>query len=248
MHTDLWLCRVFLCVSTFCSSGTFGSGLRQGSCRCSSFSSALGGVCSAPGSAFCPWAKCMQVCPVVTGTAEGWGDLVGRKFGVGNLAFQFGRQISHAKSRAFLLCPPIPLCFACSTSHSLFLPSTKFPTARFITAKLTRHPPPPPVHYNLPAFDIAVARSRTDGSATDGCCAFHCSRKDHKLRLGANTGVILRCQGTPLSHASVQERQELCHIGHIVCVESFHTEVAPAPAKTMPAVISACMALFGYYS
>ena len=37
------------------------------------------------------------------------GALVGSKFGVGNLAFQFGRQICHAKSRGF-----------CQISHSQF--------------------------------------------------------------------------------------------------------------------------------
>ena len=39
-----------------------------------------------------------------------------------------------------------PCAFTCSMSHSLFLASAKFPTAKFATAKLTRHqiPPPPP--------------------------------------------------------------------------------------------------------
>ena len=69
------------------------------------------------------------------------GGLVSCKFGVGSLGFQFGHQISHAKSRGFLLCPPIPLCFACSMSYSLFLASAKFPTAKITAAKLTRHPP-----------------------------------------------------------------------------------------------------------
>ena len=69
---------------------------------------------------------------------------MGRKFDVGNLAFQFGCQFSHAKSRGFLLCPPIPLCLACPMSHSLFLASAKFPTAKFTTATLTRHQIPPP--------------------------------------------------------------------------------------------------------
>ena len=57
----------------------------------------------------------------------GGGDLVGRKFGLGNLAFQVGRKISHAKSRRFLLCPPVPLCCACSMSYSLFLLPPNFP-------------------------------------------------------------------------------------------------------------------------
>ena len=56
---------------------------------------------------------------------------------MGNLAFQFNHQISHAKSRGFLLCSPTPLCFACSMSHSLFLASAKFPAAKFTTAQLT---------------------------------------------------------------------------------------------------------------
>ena len=68
---------------------------------------------------------------------------MGRKFGVGNLAFQFGCQISHTKSRGFLLCPPTLLCFACTMSPSLFLASAKFPTAKFPTAKLTMHHIPP---------------------------------------------------------------------------------------------------------
>ena len=31
---------------------------------------------------------------------------------------------------SFLLCPPVPMCFACSLSHSVFLASAKFPTAK----------------------------------------------------------------------------------------------------------------------
>ena len=68
---------------------------------------------------------------------------MGRKFGVGNLAFPFGRQISHASSGGFLPCPPNPLCFAFLMSHSLLLASDNFPITNFTTAKLTRHPPPP---------------------------------------------------------------------------------------------------------
>ena len=85
---------------------------------------------------------CMKLSP----WGGGGGGLVGRKCGEGNLAFQFGCQISHAKSRGFVLSPPIPFCFACSMSHSLFLACAKFPMAKFITAQLTRHqsPPPPP--------------------------------------------------------------------------------------------------------
>ena len=59
-------------------------------------------------------------------------------------AFRFGRQNSPAKSGGFLLCPPTPLCFACSISHALFLYSAKFPTPKFATAKLTGHQNPPP--------------------------------------------------------------------------------------------------------
>ena len=70
---------------------------------------------------------------------RGRGIWWGRAFGAGNLAFQVGHQISHAKSRGFLLRPPIPLCLACSMPHSLFLAS-----AKLTTAKLTRHQPPPP--------------------------------------------------------------------------------------------------------
>ena len=68
-------------------------------------------------------------------SAGGGGGLVGRWLRVGNLAF----QIFHAKSRGVLHCPPVPLCFACPMSHSLFLASAKLPTA-----KLTRHQSPPP--------------------------------------------------------------------------------------------------------
>ena len=57
-----------------------------------------------------------------TVTREGGGGLAGCQFGLGNLAFRFGRHISRAKPRGFLLRPPIPLCFAGSMSHSLFLP------------------------------------------------------------------------------------------------------------------------------
>ena len=64
----------------------------------------------------------------------GGGALVGRKFGAGHPAFQFGCQIFHAKSRGFRLCLPIPLCLACAMSHFFLLASTKFPTA-----KLTKH-------------------------------------------------------------------------------------------------------------
>ena len=74
---------------------------------------------------------------------RGWG-LVGRKFGVGNWAFQFGRPISHPKSRGLLRCPPIRLCSAYAMSHSLFLVSATFPTAKSATSKPTMHQPPPP--------------------------------------------------------------------------------------------------------
>ena len=73
-------------------------------------------------------------------TRGGGGDLVGCALFVGNLAFQIGGQVSHAKSRGFLPCPPIPLCFACSMSHSLVFASAKFPTV-----KSTRHHTPPPL-------------------------------------------------------------------------------------------------------
>ena len=82
------------------------------------------------------------------GVQGGGGDSMGRKFGVKNLAFEFGRQTSHPKSRGFLLCPPTPLCFACTMSHAFFLAYTKF-----TTTNLTRHhqiPPPPPVPASLP--------------------------------------------------------------------------------------------------
>ena len=87
----------------------------------------------------------VRVCYVCVseGRVQGRGGGDGRRFGVGDLAFRFGRQILRTKSKGFLLCPPIPLCFACSMSPSLFLAS-----AKFHRAKLTRHqsPPPPPVY------------------------------------------------------------------------------------------------------
>ena len=89
---------------------------------------------------------------------------MGREFGVGNLAFPLGRQISHAKSRGFLLCPPIPLCFACPMSHPLSLASAKFPSANFTTAQLTSPPPPPPPsvsyrHVHPPASPLHAPRT-----------------------------------------------------------------------------------------
>ena len=68
---------------------------------------------------------------------------MGCKFGLGNWAFQFGRQTARANSRDILLCPPLPVCFACPVSHSLFLAS-KFLTAKVTTAKRLGTNPPPP--------------------------------------------------------------------------------------------------------
>ena len=76
------------------------------------------------------------------GMSHRGGDSVGRKFGAGILAFQCGRQISHAKSRGFLPGPPIPLCFACSMPHSLSLLPPIFPQPNLSTPNWT--PPPPP--------------------------------------------------------------------------------------------------------
>ena len=68
----------------------------------------------------------------------GRGGLVGRRFGVGNLAFQFGRQTTHTESRGFRLCPPVPLCFACSMSHFCSLLPPNFPQPKQLA------PPSPP--------------------------------------------------------------------------------------------------------
>ena len=76
---------------------------------------------------------------------------MGRKFDGRNLAVQFGRRTSHAKSRGFLPCPPVPLCFAYPMSHFLFLASATFPTA-----KLAGQPPPPPPKF---FFFFTVFRS-----------------------------------------------------------------------------------------
>ena len=74
----------------------------------------------------------------------------GLNFGVGNLALQFGRQVSQAKSRGFLLCPPLPLCFARSMSHSLSLASAKFAHRQIYHRQIDEapNPPPPPPLYH----------------------------------------------------------------------------------------------------
>ena len=51
-----------------------------------------------------PWAaNHLHIQNIVLGAVlqGGWRDLVGSKFGVGNLAFQIGRPIHHAKSGGF---------------------------------------------------------------------------------------------------------------------------------------------------
>ena len=88
---------------------------------------------------------------------------MGSKFGVGNLAFQFGRQIYHAKSRGqvkFLLPrlrrKRILACFlGVSAKFTTLNPnpgsSAKVPQAKLSTAKLSWHqiPPPPPCHAHV---------------------------------------------------------------------------------------------------
>ena len=49
-----------------------------------------------------PACACRWLCVAVGGsTGGGGGNFVGSKFHMGNLAFQFGRPIYHAKSRGF---------------------------------------------------------------------------------------------------------------------------------------------------
>ena len=65
-------------------------------------------------------------------------------------------------SGGFLLCPPIPLCFACPMSHSVFLAFAKCPAAKFTAAKLTRHQiPPPPFVPSVGTTDQGKGKGRS---------------------------------------------------------------------------------------
>ena len=64
--------------------------------------------------------------------------MVGHKFGVGHLAFQFGGQISRPQSRSFLRCPLARCLILCS----LLPPNVSQPNGRS-----TNPPPPPPVEF-----------------------------------------------------------------------------------------------------
>ena len=100
----------------------------------------------------------------------------GGGFGVGTLAFQFGRQISHTKSRGFLLRPPTPFVM-CMLHASFFVPCFRLIYHRQIDQV---HQIPPPV-LQTPRRDSTRASAITVPARPERMCDGDASRLDGSI-------------------------------------------------------------------